>query len=197
MKPKALRGTDIQVVMGDEVARRQLSQWQCKVQFGVPPYWNSIAPHRHLPPTLPVLTALCSQSPGGRRVPFKMVAVNGLSSPGWFGAMGFASRVAHCPSLLTRAATNSLWRSRQTTDQLTPTFAATTSNRGRSTTEPRDLLRKRLMLPGRSSLSHCGTLWQAHRCFFLQRWLRGVLQRACRRQHARGCYPRIIPYCCW
>src|SRR5262249_6530015 len=45
------RDTEIHVVNGEDVARRQLSQWQCKVQFGVPSYWNVIEPHRHLPST--------------------------------------------------------------------------------------------------------------------------------------------------
>src|SRR5215831_18908892 len=45
------RGTEIHVVNGEDVARRQLSQWQCKVQFGVPSYRNVIEPHRHLPST--------------------------------------------------------------------------------------------------------------------------------------------------
>jgi len=45
------RGTEIHVVNGEDVARRQLSQWQCKVQFGEPSYWKVIAPHRHLPST--------------------------------------------------------------------------------------------------------------------------------------------------
>jgi len=36
VKRKVLRGTEIHVVIGEDVARRQLSQWQCNVQFGVP-----------------------------------------------------------------------------------------------------------------------------------------------------------------
>jgi hypothetical protein len=45
----ALRGIEIHVVIGEEVARRQLSQWQCNVQFGSPVYWKTIEPHKHLP----------------------------------------------------------------------------------------------------------------------------------------------------
>jgi hypothetical protein len=51
VKANVLRGTEIHVVIGEEVARRQLSQWQCNVQFGSPVYWKTIEPHKHLPDT--------------------------------------------------------------------------------------------------------------------------------------------------
>ena len=51
VKEKMRRGTEIHVVNGEDVARRQLSQWQCKDQFGEPSYWKVIEPHRHLPST--------------------------------------------------------------------------------------------------------------------------------------------------
>jgi len=46
---KAVRGTEIHVVIGEEVARRQLSQWQCNVQFGAPLHLKTMEPHKHLP----------------------------------------------------------------------------------------------------------------------------------------------------
>ncbi|MDH8618510.1 hypothetical protein QIH36_28005, partial [Klebsiella pneumoniae] len=48
-------------LMGIEVARRQLSQWQCNVQFGAPVYWKTIEPHKHLPDTeVASIAAPCS-----------------------------------------------------------------------------------------------------------------------------------------
>ena len=52
MKVKLQRDTEIHVVNGEDVARRQVSQWQCNVQFGGPSYWKVIEPHRHLPATV-------------------------------------------------------------------------------------------------------------------------------------------------
>jgi hypothetical protein len=49
VKRNAFRGTEIQVAMGEDVARRQLSQWQWSVQFGAPSYENAIARHRQWP----------------------------------------------------------------------------------------------------------------------------------------------------
>ena len=46
VKRNAVRGTEIQVAMGVDVARRQLSQWQWSVQFGAPSYENAIARQR-------------------------------------------------------------------------------------------------------------------------------------------------------
>jgi hypothetical protein len=57
----ALRETEIHVVIGEEVARRQLSQWQCNVQFGSPVYWKAIEPQKHLPETeMASIAAPCS-----------------------------------------------------------------------------------------------------------------------------------------
>ena len=46
-----LRGSEIHVVIGEEVVRRQLSQWLCSVQFGFPVNWKTIEPHKYLPDT--------------------------------------------------------------------------------------------------------------------------------------------------
>jgi hypothetical protein len=78
VKEKMRRDTEIHVVKGEEVARRQLSQWQCKVQFGVPSYWKVIAPHRHLPAMVFKSRAL----PAAMEVATLPLAVSGVNGSG-------------------------------------------------------------------------------------------------------------------
>src|SRR5580765_3504530 len=47
----ALCGTEIQVVIGDDVARRQLSQWQYTVQLGSASYSKMIERQKQCPST--------------------------------------------------------------------------------------------------------------------------------------------------
>jgi hypothetical protein len=49
VKRHASLGRPTQVVKGDEVARRQLSQWQWPHQIGAPVNSNVTAPHRQWP----------------------------------------------------------------------------------------------------------------------------------------------------
>ena len=58
VKRNVVRGTEIQVAMGADVARRQLSQWQWSVQFGAPSYENATARQRQWP--LIVFMGVCS-----------------------------------------------------------------------------------------------------------------------------------------
>src|ERR1700730_3841928 len=71
MKAKAVRGTEIHVVIGDDVARRQLSQWQWSTQFGNPTYWNRIAPQRQRPSTGSELIALAPPAGNSATVSLK------------------------------------------------------------------------------------------------------------------------------
>src|SRR5262245_35573329 len=78
------RGTEIHVVNGEDVARRQLSQWQCKVQFGVPSYRNVIEPHRHLPSTAFKSCALPAAMGVARcRLPASCVNGSDRQGSGW------------------------------------------------------------------------------------------------------------------
>src|SRR2546422_1361013 len=58
VKRNAFRGTEIQVAIGEDVARRQLSQWQWSVQFGASSYENATARQRQWP--LIVFMEVCS-----------------------------------------------------------------------------------------------------------------------------------------
>jgi hypothetical protein len=54
VKRKVERGAPNQVVNGEEVFRRQLSQWQCPRQFSGPSYSNLTDPQRQRPEGMPV-----------------------------------------------------------------------------------------------------------------------------------------------
>jgi len=96
VKEKRRRDTEIQVVNGEDVARRQLSQWQCKVQFGVPSYWKVIEPHRHLPSTAFKSRALAAGMEAAR-LPLAASCVNG-SRFAWH-RLGPAQRPFYSPGV--------------------------------------------------------------------------------------------------